>query len=72
MAAIDTHALETYAHLMTANGAVQIYRAAQEAGIPQALAAGPATAAAVAQACGTAIRPTTLLLDGLVALGLLE
>lgn len=68
----DRCALETYAQLMSANGAVQIYRAAQGAGIPQALAAGPATAAAVAQACGTAIRPTTLLLDGLVALGLLE
>ena len=38
----------------------------------QALASGPASAAEVAAACRTAIRPTALLLDGLVALGLLE
>lgn len=72
MTAIDTRALETYAQLMSANGAVQIYRAAQEAGIVQTLAAGPATADTVARTCGAAIRPTTLLLQGLVALGLLE
>ena len=72
MTAVDARALETYAQLMSANGAVQIYRAAQEAGVLRALADGPAPAAAVAQACGTAIRPTTLLLDGLAALGLVE
>ena len=57
---------------MSANGAAQIYRAAQQAGVLQALANGSATAAAVAGACGTAIHPTALLLDGLVALGLVE
>jgi len=72
MTTIDTRALETYAHLMSANGAVQIYRAAEEAGVLRALADGPASAAAVAQAYGTAKRPTALLLDGLVALGLVE
>lgn len=72
MTAIDIRALETYAQLMSANGAVQIYRAAQEAGVLRALAGGPAPAAAVALACGTAIRPTTLLLEGLAALGLVE
>jgi len=72
MATIDNRALETYAQLMSANGAVQIYRAAQEAGVLQAVASGAASAAAVAAACGTVIGPTTLLLDGLVALGLLE
>jgi ubiquinone/menaquinone biosynthesis C-methylase UbiE len=72
MIAVDNRALETYAQLMSANGAVQIYRAAQEAGVLHALTAGPAPAAAVAQACGTAIRATMLLLDGLVALGLVE
>jgi len=72
MAAIDNCALETYAQLMSANGAVQIYRGAQQAGILQTLASGPARAAAVAQACGTAMRPTALLLDALAALGLVE
>jgi ubiquinone/menaquinone biosynthesis C-methylase UbiE len=72
MTTIDGHALDVYARLMTANGAAQIYRAAQQAGVVQALASGPATAAEVASACRTAIQPTALLLDGLVALGLIE
>lgn len=72
MTTIDTRALETYAQLMSANGAAQIYHAAVQAGVLQALANGPASAAEVASACHTAIRPTALLLDGLVALGLIE
>ena len=72
MTAVDNRALETYARLMSANGAAQIYRGAQQAGILQALAGEPANAAAVAQICGTALRPTALLLDGLSALGLVE
>ena len=72
MMTTDNRALDTYTRLMSANGAAQIYRAAQQAGILQALADGPASAAAVAQACGTALRPTGLLLDGLRALGLVE
>jgi ubiquinone/menaquinone biosynthesis C-methylase UbiE len=68
----DNRVLETYAHLMSANGAAQIYRAAVQAGVLLALAGGPAGAAAVATACGTAIDPTALLLDGLVALGVIE
>ena len=72
MTSTDTRALETYAQLMSANGAAQIYRAAQQSGVLHTLAGGPASAAAVAQACGTAIHPTTLLLDGLAALGLVE
>ncbi|HZF36741.1 MAG TPA: methyltransferase dimerization domain-containing protein, partial [Candidatus Angelobacter sp.] len=68
----DNCALDTYTRLMSANGAAQIYRAALRAGVMRALADGPASAAAVAKSCGTAIRPTALLLDGLVALGLLE
>jgi ubiquinone/menaquinone biosynthesis C-methylase UbiE len=67
MTPVDTRALETYARLMSANGTAQIYRAAQEAGILRALAGGSASAAATARICDTAIRPTTLLLDGLVA-----
>lgn len=70
--ATDPCALATYARLMSANGAAQIYRAAQQAGVLQALANGPADAAAVAATCGTAMRPTALLLDGLAALGLVE
>ena len=72
MTIADNRALETYARLMRANGAVQIYRAARQAGLLRALADGPGNAAAVAGACGTAMRPTALLLDGLVALGLVE
>ena len=72
MTSTDTRTLETYAQLMSANGAAQIYRAAQQTGVLHTLAGGPASAAAVAQACGTAIHPTMLLLDGLAALGLVE
>jgi ubiquinone/menaquinone biosynthesis C-methylase UbiE len=72
MTTADNRALDSYARLMSANGAAQIYRAALQAGVLQALANGPASAAAVAAACGTAIPPTTLLLDGLVALDLVE
>jgi len=72
MMTTDMRALETYTQLMSAHGAAQIYRAAQQAGVLQALGSGPASAAAVAQASGTALRPTALLLDGLRALGLLE
>jgi SAM-dependent methyltransferase len=36
MAAADNHALETYARLMSANGAAQIYRAAVQAGVLRA------------------------------------
>ena len=72
MTTIDQHALDVYARLMTANGAAQIYRTAQQTGVVQTLARGPASAAEVASACRTAIRPTALLLAGLVALGLIE
>ena len=33
MTTVDGRALETYIRLMSANGAAQIYRAAQQAGI---------------------------------------
>jgi SAM-dependent methyltransferase len=72
MATIDKRALETYAQLMSANGAVRIYHAAQQTGVLQSLARGAASAAAIAEACGTAIHATVLLLEGLVALGLVE
>ncbi len=62
-------ALQTYFDLMSMNGGARLYRASVESGIIAALAAGPATPASVATACGLQERPVGLLLDGLCSLG---
>ncbi len=60
-----------YFRLMNANGAAHAYREAVRSGILDALAKAPASPAEVARACGTAERPTALLLDVLRAVGCL-
>lgn len=65
-------ALETYFALMNMNGASRIFRTANELGIFDALGAGPATAAEVAQARALQERPLRLLLDALCAIGTLN
>src|SRR5262249_28516414 len=52
--------------------AARIYRYAVQSGLCDALARGPMTAAELAQACRTVERPTSLLLDVLVVLGLVR
>jgi SAM-dependent methyltransferase len=64
--------LPAYFQLMNANGAAHLYREAVRAGILAALEAGEMTAEGVARACGTAVRPTGLVLEALVALALAE
>jgi len=58
-----------YFRLMNVNGAAHVYREAGRAGIFRELNAGRKTAAELAKACGTAPRPTQLVLDALVPLG---
>ncbi|MCE9615521.1 MAG: methyltransferase domain-containing protein [Lentisphaerae bacterium] len=65
-------AWEAYFSLMTMNGGVRIFQAAQALGVLHALGAGPGTPDAVAAACGLQARPTQLLLDGLCALHVAE
>ena len=62
-------ALRAYFDLMNMNGAARVYHAAQELGVHDALRHGAASARQVAEACGLQEAPTTLLLDGLCALG---
>jgi ubiquinone/menaquinone biosynthesis C-methylase UbiE len=58
-----------YFHLMNLNGAAHVYREANRAGVFRELMAGRKTVAQVAEACSTAVRPTQLLLEALVSLG---
>lgn len=58
------------ASLITGCWSTQVLHAAVELGIPDRLAAGPATSAAIAEACGTHPRATFRLLRALSALGL--
>jgi ubiquinone/menaquinone biosynthesis C-methylase UbiE len=65
-------ALQTYFSLMSMNGGMRVFCAAQQAGIFNALGNGATTPAAVAQACGLKGRPVKLLLDGLCGLKVVE
>src|SRR5687767_10712209 len=62
--------LPAYFQLMNSNGAAHLYREAVRAGILDALESGEKSAEEVARVCGTAPRPTRLVLEALVALGL--
>lgn len=64
--------LEAYFGLMNTNGAAHIFRAALELGILDALKEHPLDAAAIAKTCGTIERATSLMLDVLVVLGLVQ
>ncbi len=61
--------LAAYFALMNMNGVAHVYREAVRAGLLDALKGGPQPAAALAARCGTAERPTALLLEVLGALG---
>lgn len=63
-------ALDTYFRLMSMKGAVEVFHTASRAGILKAVAAGATTAAAVAAACRLEVRAVGLVLDTLVAIGL--
>lgn len=64
--------LPAYFRLMNANGAAHVYREAVRCGMLAALAAGGKTAEQVARACETMMRPTALMLQALVSLGLVR
>jgi 2-polyprenyl-3-methyl-5-hydroxy-6-metoxy-1,4-benzoquinol methylase len=64
--------LPAYFQLMNANGAAHVYREAVRTGILAALDTGENTARQVAENCGTAARPTELVLEALAALALVE
>ncbi|MGH8049010.1 MAG: class I SAM-dependent methyltransferase [Chthoniobacterales bacterium] len=64
--------LENYFRLMTANGAVRIYHAAWKHGIIETLAREPMTLPALAQATRLNETALRLLVDGLLALGIVE
>ncbi|HUE74235.1 MAG TPA: class I SAM-dependent methyltransferase [Pirellulaceae bacterium] len=64
--------LAAYFQLMNFNGAAHVYREAVRSGLLPALLGGAKSAAELAEECGTATKPTPLLLDVLVALGLAE
>jgi ubiquinone/menaquinone biosynthesis C-methylase UbiE len=58
-----------YFRLMNMNGAAHVYREAGRAGIFRELMSSGKTAAVLAEACGTVLRPMQLMLDALVPLG---
>jgi SAM-dependent methyltransferase len=59
-----------YFRLMSINGAAHVYREAGRAGIFGELLSSRKTAAELADACGTALRPTQLLLAALAPMGI--
>jgi SAM-dependent methyltransferase len=65
-------ALETYFRLMSMNGGVQVYRAAVNAGVLEALGAGAATSEEIARRCGLHAGPTHLVMEALAAVGLVR
>jgi 2-polyprenyl-3-methyl-5-hydroxy-6-metoxy-1,4-benzoquinol methylase len=65
-------ALETYFQLMSMKGVVEVFHAARQAGVLEALAGGRHTAAALAVKCGLCEKPTALLLRALYAAGIVQ
>jgi 2-polyprenyl-3-methyl-5-hydroxy-6-metoxy-1,4-benzoquinol methylase len=57
---------------MNLNGAAHVYREAMRCGLFDALRTGPKLAEELASTCGTASRPTQLLLEALVALDVVD
>lgn len=64
--------LAAYFQLMNLNGAAHVYREGVRSGLLSALLGGTKTASELAAECGTELKPTQLLLDVLVPLGLAE
>lgn len=63
--------ISAYFQLMNINGAAHAYRQAVQSGLLEQVVAAPRPAAELAAACGLAERPTALLLETLVPLGVL-
>ena len=72
MSQAQLKALEAYLRLMNIHGAAQVFRAAADLGVFDALSAGQLTAEQVAIACEAKAGPVELLLDSLCAVGVLE
>lgn len=70
--AVMLESMETYFDLMSMNGGVYVFQTARKMGFFDVLGNRPATAADVATSLKLKERPVKLLLDGLVALGLLH
>lgn len=68
----QTRMLAAYFHLMNCNGTSHVYRESVKAGILDALTSGSKTASEVSEICGTNERATTLLLDTLCTLELVQ
>ena len=62
-------ALAAYFNLMNANGASHVYRRALEVGLLDALAEQPQSADEIAGRCDLELRPTRLVLEALVSMG---
>ena len=62
--------LDTYFRLMSMKGGVEVFHAASRAGVLNAVAGGPVSAAAVAARCGLDARAAGLVLNALCAMGL--
>lgn len=65
-------ALATYFALMAMNGGMQVYHAARQLGILDAISGGPCDAGEIAAACGLRESPVRLLLEALCSLRLLQ
>ena len=68
----DLKTLTSYFRLMNTNGAAQAYHAALDAGVLSVLESGPQSSQQIAQTCGLQEHPTTLLLEALRAMDLVE
>jgi hypothetical protein len=68
----DLKTLTSYFRLMNTNGAAQAYHAALDAGVLSALETGPQSSRQIAENCGLQEHPTSLLLEALRAMGIVE
>lgn len=68
----NTQALKTYFDLMSANATARVYQAAIKSGLIDALGDGPRAVGELVESTGFQTRPVQLLLESLVALGLVD
>lgn len=64
--------LEQYVNLVSTNATAQLFRAAAELGIFDALSSGQKDLAGITEACQTKAKPTELLLEALRTIGVIE
>ena len=72
MSEAQLQALQAYTRIMDLNGAAQVFRAADELEVFDALETGQKTAAQLAVVCRVEQEPAELLLDALCAVGVVE